>query len=57
MQLFQIDKKIECEDLLCDNFFIKEIDDLKYEIFNFLVDFTALKLKIFKYLQHVIIDN
>jgi hypothetical protein len=57
MQLFQIDKKVECEDLLCDNFFIKEIDDLEYKIANFRVDITALKLGIFTYLQHVIIDN
>jgi CII-binding regulator of phage lambda lysogenization HflD len=57
MQLFQIDKKFECEDLVCDNFFTKEIDDLELKIHDFLLEMNALKLEMFEYLQDVIIDN
>ncbi|WP_299667803.1 hypothetical protein [uncultured Polaribacter sp.] len=57
MQLFQIDKKVECDDLLCDNFFIKEIDDLEFRIHHFHLENSALKSRMFEYLQHVIIDQ
>jgi len=57
MQLYQIDKKIECQDLVCDNFFIKEIDNLEYKTSIFLIDIIDLKSRIFQYLQHVIIKS
>jgi hypothetical protein len=51
MQLFQIDKKLECDDLVCDNFFINELDDLELKIHNFLLQITALKSRMFEYIQ------
>ena len=56
-QLFQIDKKVECDDLFCDNFFIKEIDTLELKIHNFLIKITALKLQMIEYFQDVMIEN
>lgn len=57
VQLFQIDKKVECDDLFCDNFFIKEIDTLELKIHNFLIKITALKLQMIEYFQDVMIEN
>tara|TARA_R110002051_G_scaffold31017_2_gene71157 strand:- start:169 stop:588 length:420 start_codon:yes stop_codon:yes gene_type:complete len=57
VQLFQIDKKVECDDLFCDNFFIKEIDTLELKIHNFLIKITALKLQMIEYFEDVIIEN
>jgi hypothetical protein len=57
MQLFQIDKKLECNDLVCDNFFIKEIDDLELKIHDFLSEITALKFRMVEYFKDVIMDK
>ncbi|MGY8909677.1 MAG: hypothetical protein ACKVIG_07440 [Flavobacteriales bacterium] len=57
VQLFQIDKKVECDDLFCDNFFIKEIDTLDLKIHDFLIKITALKLQMIEYFQDVMIEN
>lgn len=54
MQLFQINKKLECGDLVCDQFFIHTIDQLEKDIHAFLYTLSDLKSKIFQYLQHVI---
>ena len=42
-----IENKIECEDLTCDNFFIKEHDDIELKIFNFHITISDFKLTIF----------
>ena len=57
VQLFQIDKKVECDDLFCDNFFIKEIDTLELKTHDFLIKITALKLQMIEYFQDVMIEN
>ena len=57
MQLFQIDKKLECDDLVCDNFFINELDDLELKIHDFLLNITSLKSRMFEYIQDVIINK
>ena len=57
MQLFQIDKKRECEDLVCDNFFVKQIDNLELKIHELLLEITALKLEMFEYYKEVILED
>lgn len=54
MQIHQIDKKIECQDILCDEFFVKDFDDLDKKIFIHQQNTTDLKLQFAQYLQHVI---
>ena len=50
----QITKKIECDDLICDNYFIKEYDDLEKKIYDFLIIYSDFKSQMFQYLQSVI---
>lgn len=50
----QITKKIECEDLICDNYFIKEYDALENKIHNFLIEYSNFKSQMLPYLQSVI---
>ena len=57
MQLFQIDKKVARNDLFCDHFFIKEMDDLELKIHDFLFKISVLKTDMFEYCKDVIIDN
>lgn len=52
----QIINKIECDDIACDNFFIKEHDDIELKIFNFNNNLLDFKFKLLQYLQNVIID-
>jgi predicted nucleic acid-binding Zn-ribbon protein len=54
-QINQVTKKIECEDLICDNFFIKEYNALELEIYSFIDEMTDFKTQIFQYVQSVII--
>jgi hypothetical protein len=49
-----ITNKIECEDLVCDNFFIKIHDELENKIYELFIKNTNLKLKCFQYLESVL---
>ena len=49
-----IGTKIECEDLACDHFFIKEHDAIKLKIFNFKEKIFIFKFRLFQYLESVI---
>jgi len=53
-QLNQINQKFECQDLACDNYFIKAHDDLEREIYEFLLKITDFKSRLFRYVQSVI---
>ncbi|QVY64451.1 hypothetical protein [Polaribacter sp. Q13] len=46
-----ITNKLECEDLFCDNFFIKTHDDLEKKTYQFFIQCTNFKIKIFEYLE------
>lgn len=50
-------QKRECEDLICDDFFIKDYDLLEKEILHFLDSVTNLKADVIPYLQSVIIKK
>ncbi|WP_347925543.1 hypothetical protein [Pontimicrobium sp. SW4] len=50
----QITKKIECDDLVCDNYFIKEYDVLENKIHTFLIEYSNFKLQMLPYLQSAI---
>ena len=52
-----ITNKIECDDLFCDNFFIKTHDDLEVKIYNFFMKSTAFKIQLFQYLESVLKNN
>ncbi len=47
--------KIECEDLVCDNFFIKIQDELEKKIHQLFIKSTNLKFEWFQYLESVLI--
>ncbi len=57
MQLYQIDKKMNREDLAYDHFSMRKIDELEYEIAVFLTDASSLKSQIFQYLEHTIVEG
>ena len=50
----QITKKIECDDLVCDNYFIKEYDALENKTHDFLKEYSNFKSQMLPYLQSVI---
>ena len=50
----KITNKIECDNLACDDFFIKIHEALEHNIFNFFVESEGSKVEIFQYLQSVI---
>ncbi|MEJ2113109.1 MAG: hypothetical protein P8X62_05245 [Flavobacteriaceae bacterium] len=50
----QIENKIECEDLACENFFIEEYEELEHNIYNFFSKSKAFKSSLFQYLLGVI---
>lgn len=50
----EISKKIECDNLECDAFFIKEQDALELKSYNFITDVNSLKSQIFQYLHSTI---
>lgn len=50
----QLTTKIECDDLACDNYFIKEHEELEEKVIHFLSKTTLLKAKIIEYLEGVI---
>jgi hypothetical protein len=52
----QIRKKIECDNVACDNFFIKNQDDIELKIFNFKTQIFNFKFRLFEYLQNIIIN-
>ncbi|AUC81132.1 hypothetical protein [Lacinutrix sp. Bg11-31] len=49
-----ISKKIECEDLECDAFFINEHNKIESEFFNLIKKSSIVKLELFQYLKSVI---
>ena len=51
-----IANKIECEDLACDNFFIKNHDAIKLKIFNFNEKIFIFKFRLFQFVESVIIN-
>lgn len=52
-QSTQITKKIECDDLVCDNYFIKDYDELEREIHDLSNKYYNIKLQMLPYLQSV----
>ena len=50
----QITKKIECDDLVCDTYFVKEYDILEHKIHVFLMKYSNFKSQMLPYLQSVI---
>ena len=50
----QIAQKIECEDLICDHFFIQNHDTLELEIDTFFDTLSGFKIRMFQYLESVI---
>ncbi|WNH10656.1 hypothetical protein [Thalassobellus suaedae] len=55
-QAHQIRNKIECDDMACDNFFIKNHDNIELKVFNFKTQVFNFKFRLFQYLQSVIIN-
>lgn len=55
-QTKQIDQKIECEDLVCDNFFIEAYNHLEQTLNNHFSELRSFKIKMFEYLACVIKD-
>lgn len=51
-----IRNKIECDDLACDYFFIKEHDDIELRVFNYHKTFLDLKFRLFQYLESVFVN-
>jgi hypothetical protein len=49
----QIYKKIECEDLYCDNFFIENHNRLECKIKALDLEYAAIKTQMFSYLKKV----
>ncbi|WP_142786296.1 hypothetical protein [Changchengzhania lutea] len=50
----QIRTKIECEDLACDNFFIKKHDNLELRVINFYNELQVFKFEFLQYIQGVV---
>lgn len=51
-----ISNKIECDDLLCDNFFIKSHDELEEKTHHFFMNCTKFKIRFFQYLESVLLN-
>ncbi|ARV15843.1 hypothetical protein [Polaribacter sp. SA4-12] len=49
-----ITNKIECQDLFCDNFFIKGHDKLEEKTQKFFIECTSFKIQLFQYLESVL---
>ncbi|MDG1730390.1 MAG: hypothetical protein P8K68_08790 [Algibacter sp.] len=52
----QLRVKMECEDMVCDNFFIKTHDAIKQKTFNFKTTVFNFKFRLFQYVEGVIIN-
>jgi hypothetical protein len=50
----QIKTKIECDDMACDNFFIKTQDTIDLKVFNFKIKIFNFKFRLFQFLEGVI---
>ena len=50
----QISNKIECEDLACDNFFIKKHETIEEKAFNLNNKIYNLKFRLLQYIESVI---
>ena len=50
----QIANKIECEDMACDQFFIKEYNVVKHKVFDFNEKIFIFKFRLFQYIESVI---
>ena len=53
LQANSIVNKIECNDLFCDNFFIKNYDQLEEQLYTFFNKCTHFKIHLFEYLESV----
>ena len=53
-QIDLISKKIECDNLLCDSFFVREYDDLELEIYSFFQNISDFKSQFFSYMESTI---
>lgn len=51
-----ISNKIECDDVACDNFFIKQQDAIELKTFNFHKTISDFKFRLFQYLESVFIN-
>lgn len=49
-----IRNKIECDDMACDFFFIKQQDDLELKVFNHKAEIFNFKFKLFQYIESVV---
>ncbi|TGV04327.1 hypothetical protein [Flavivirga rizhaonensis] len=52
----QIRNKIECDDMTCDNFFVKKHDDIELKVFNLKTKIFNFKFRLFQYLESIIIN-
>ncbi|RSK40418.1 hypothetical protein [Mangrovimonas spongiae] len=50
----QIAKKNECEDVMCDNYFLQHQDNLERKTHDFFTELSILKSAMFDYLKSVI---
>ncbi|GAA4810313.1 hypothetical protein [Litoribaculum gwangyangense] len=51
-----ISNKIECDNIACDNFFIKQHDEIELTVFNFHKTISDFKFRLFQYLESVLIN-
>lgn len=49
-----IKNKIECDDMACDNFFIKSHEEIELKTFNFKIKTFNFKFRLFQYIESVI---
>jgi hypothetical protein len=49
-----ISNKLECEDLFCDNFFIESHNDLEKKTYQFFIQCSNFKIKMFEYLESIL---
>jgi hypothetical protein len=55
LQSNSISNKIECDDLLCDNYFIGSQDSVEEKTHQFFIKCTNFKIQFFQYLESVFI--
>ncbi|GAA4280951.1 hypothetical protein [Gaetbulibacter aestuarii] len=54
--LHLIKNKLECQDMACDNFFIKAQDTMEMRVVNYQNSLSDFKFKLFPYLKSVLIN-
>jgi hypothetical protein len=50
----QLSNKIECDEIACDNFFIKTHDNIELKVFNLKTKVFNFKFRLFQFLENVI---